>query len=255
MIKDAKWIEGRASHHANRLRDLITEALADGVVLSVALEDAPPKAWQPEQIIQSRIYPVPLAGGVAHEHLPNPLSVSATWVLQEHGSVAAVPVEPPVLVQPKLPKLEPIYDGSPLFVNPSLVQPWGTTDPGRMTSALAFGNSFNYLALCGHVAAPGLDPHITLERVWYQLDGLNQVFSEDTHAQVFSSFVASPLGGYSEMVLDFTFGQARGGQMLRARIAGTVNLRTGTLSVDCDKSDIPGLKLVGFSLFARPAHQ
>jgi hypothetical protein len=259
----ANQVTRKMASYAHRMRDLINEAYANGVVLTAPTPEPSGTllALSEDETLCTVAVFVPITG---HHHLQLDrvdIVKAFSVVKKVKGEEPSAIVQPLQLPVPRAPtKIIPIiHKGNTNFFVSSLdVKPW--EEAGVVSSALKFGERFDLLgiSLNEEMIASGtvdvnatIDPEILFDKLFYRAaDGSLQTFHMRHHAG--SRFFANIQGDYRTMQGQISVQVPRSEHSSSrsvVRIYGSVNLQYGTCEIKAECDDL-GIIPLGYTLDA-----
>lgn len=260
-------VSAKMTDYARRMQELISEAYADGIVLSTmdpegGFEELPaPDGHGFYRVVVG----VPLMDRV-NLALRQPAAVMAQAVTKKGDEGQPVEIVPPVLIpgRRKPARVIPIRrpESEWCFVDPTVVPPWLIGNSELATSALKFGAKFDILGLSydeqlekrGIITkADILDAAAGIEKIYYRtIDGALEVV--DVTRTPFTAFVFPVQGDLYEMQVDAPIRVSlKGGPVTTEKetallhIAGSVSRRYGVVQLNVQVDD-PRIQPVGYTL-------
>jgi hypothetical protein len=246
-------IDEKMMAYSHRLRDLILEAHAEGIVFSIGAEDN--GALAPLEKNQRHHRVVVAVPKLEHEHpqLYTPYSITAEAVVET--TQAIVPAKKIEAYKPR--PLVPLYTelSSGLFVNRTLICPWRVGDDHVETSALKFDRAMDLLALSNSDAwfksgkvrqNDMIGETVTLAEIFY-IKPNSQVDSFKVWEMPGALFPPATSGDYKDLTVDFTFSLPL--DLGTIRVAGRLNRLHGRLHLTA-KASRPDVTPLGFTLKA-----
>lgn len=255
-------IHAKMQGYGERLRDLLLEAYADGIVLSTTEPQDGELPLLDNQHVYHLAAMVPLT---SHTHLnmklPEMVRAKAVTIKGEDNMPAEIvpsmkiPTPEPAL-KPK--KVVPVRraESEWAFVNREFVQPWmaGAIE----TSAIKFGVKFDLIGISvteGMGVTDSIAPGIALESIYYRDAALN-IERLETIYLPYAAFVVATQGDYRDQSIQIALSQNAEGDWYTAGsdkgdivIEGKINLQFGTCELTA-KSNKPGLIPLGYTLDA-----
>lgn len=241
---------------AERMRSLILEAYAEGIVLSADDPNTAIAVDDPEVKQHRTIVMVPLTNHF-HPILDKPLSVMA-FALHKNGEIIPSNKLEPLAASVKI-EVRHSSKSVNLFVPIEDLAPWRTSDGKYYTSAFKFGTKFDLLGLTtyddDHLVdvTDCLEPDICLDKIFYRnADGQTQ--EAVVHNMPKSQAVNADYGNAGDMVIDTAITVSPDGLPTSSPtgnanilIQGKINLQFGTVEMVA-MSDVASIVPLGYTL-------